>query len=273
MPCKHIFHKECLSKTIKSNCPLCRTPFDPETCIAVYEEQVDTTMRELYTVPVDQQPIAIEATSMVADLCGVSENMAGMTGFLLNSMERASYSMEQQQIGAAVQLFVDCINHCSRFGTFKGFLGYSDNEGTLITCSDPPYTAVVAVQQHVQGYTPTMPQQPVYSPPYTPTNYVQQQSPASPEPPAVVSPAAGGYIPGIPQVLQQSGGYFGLQQEQQDAGGEQAAVEYIDLLQEQQADAEYMVTDEQVATLPAAIAVDLQDSSPLQPVRTLWATA
>ena len=257
-PCKHIFHKECLSKTTKTCCPLCRTPFDADTCMAVYEEQVDSTMRGLYNLPVEIQPTAFEATSLVTDLSSVSDEMAAMTAFMLDHMDRASFSMTMPQIGAAVQLFVDCVRHCSRFGTFTGFMVTTDGAGNIHNHSQ--YVATSPI------YTPMQQQVQVQQ--------VQQQvqvqdSPASPEPPAIVSPF------GVAVPI--GGGYnmYVAPAEQQQELPVQAEQQQVLQVQADQ----FMMTDD-MDTVPVSIDLDQHgfDTVPavdqgITVARALWVAA
>ena len=66
LTCGHIFHTDCLSKCIKSECPLCRTPFDPALASKIYDSTiVQPLMKALFSTNLQSQVSAIECLKII----------------------------------------------------------------------------------------------------------------------------------------------------------------------------------------------------------------
>ena len=66
LTCGHIFHTNCLSQCSKSECPLCRAPFDPELASKIFNSTiVQPLMKSLFSMNHDNRKSAIECFKIV----------------------------------------------------------------------------------------------------------------------------------------------------------------------------------------------------------------
>jgi hypothetical protein len=66
LTCGHMFHTDCLSQCSKSECPLCRAPFDPELASKIFNSTiVQPLMKTLFSMKTENVKSAIECFKIV----------------------------------------------------------------------------------------------------------------------------------------------------------------------------------------------------------------
>lgn len=129
LTCGHIFHTDCLSKCIKSECPLCRTQFDPALASKIYDSTiVQPLMKALFTTDLQSQVSAIECLKII--LC------SNMSTIDIQSLHRILYNCSTcaggTRFSQMLALFDTISQKVKDSGSFDGITVIGRNDRLVI---------------------------------------------------------------------------------------------------------------------------------------------
>lgn len=126
LTCGHIFHTNCLSQCSKSECPLCRAPFDPELASKIFNSTiVQPLMKPLFSMNNENRKSAIECFKIVLSRGDTRNDVQTLHRILYNSF----YSRDFSQLLA---LFDTISSKVKETGSFDGITIIGRNNQLVI---------------------------------------------------------------------------------------------------------------------------------------------
>lgn len=134
--CGHFFHKSCLQKTSRPECPLCRTTITLKQCLDIFEDScIEHVLKDTFSTPVDVQDIIINSFELINNISMINASeFTNATNFLLKALRS---SCEQSgienpiRIYKLINLFCQAVAYLNMNNTLIGFLATFDSDETL----------------------------------------------------------------------------------------------------------------------------------------------
>jgi len=130
--CGHYFHTGCLSRCLKSECPMCRKAIDPDLACVVFK---DTIIRPIaygtFALPVSAQPLVFDTIRAVNFGASMGAHYASLQQMLFLRFARAAKGIPVEMLGQAIDLFDGATAHAQHFKTFEGFSAMGDGHGIM----------------------------------------------------------------------------------------------------------------------------------------------
>lgn len=128
--CGHYFHKACLSRCPRIECPMCRAPITPVQAYDIFEEtRVRPIMLGTFALPTEVQPIVMDTINAVNAAAATNPINASLQQILMFRFSEAAKRVSPQIIGQAIDLFDGALQHIMRYGTYEGFGAGGDEHG------------------------------------------------------------------------------------------------------------------------------------------------
>lgn len=120
LTCGHIFHTECLSQCSKSECPMCRSPFDPELAYKIFNSTiVQPLMAPLFSMNNENRKSAIECFKIV--LCSTPTTSSSESPNNVQTLHRILYnSFYSRNFSQLLALFDTISSKVKDTGSFDG---------------------------------------------------------------------------------------------------------------------------------------------------------
>jgi len=132
LSCGHYFHSSCLSKCLKSECPMCRKAIDPDLACVLFK---DTIVRPIaygtFALPVSVQPLVFDTIRAINTGACMGAIYASLQQLLFLKFARAAKNIPVEMLAQAIDLFDGATNHAQRFGNFEGFSATGDYHGIM----------------------------------------------------------------------------------------------------------------------------------------------
>ena len=130
LDCGHYFHKGCLSRCPRVECPMCRAPITPVQAYEVFEPtRVRPIMLGTFTLPTEIQPIVMDTINAVNIGAASNPINAALQQIIMFRMAEATKRVSPQIIGQAIDMFEGALQHVMRYGTYEGFGAGGDEHG------------------------------------------------------------------------------------------------------------------------------------------------
>lgn len=130
LDCGHYFHKGCLSRCPRVECPMCREPITPVQAYEVFEAtRVRPIMLGTFALSTEIQPMVMETINAVNVAAATNSINASLIQIIMFRMAEATKRVSPQIIGQAIDMFEGALQHVMRYGTYEGFGAGGDEHG------------------------------------------------------------------------------------------------------------------------------------------------
>jgi len=136
LTCGHYFHKECLEKTQRPICPLCRAPITIKKCLDIFEDsRIECIVSETLSMPLDIQNHVIDSFELVNGISYIQHGeYANTVNLMLRILRSGCEETNHPELMMnIVKLCHHAITHVVKNNTLVGFVVGFDNNGDLQT--------------------------------------------------------------------------------------------------------------------------------------------